>query len=293
MAYEWTDAKLSIGFLQDPSVQTRQFIVPVTELNQVLAALQGAVFATAAYQLDLPDARRLTDQQRKQFSLAVVSFRRGSLWAELTPLVVASLITYQQTGALFPPEVLAEISVESVKIAWSAIMKALGVIKKQFGGEDQEPRLDRAIGRHTAEIAKAAINNGQMIDITSRDPSGAEFSFRTTQATSQMVLDRRSGDPQVEGTFTDLLVRDIMTTIPVFNVSSPRYPQSKVRCEYPSGERTIYGHYLHIGDRVTIFGTGIWTDPDNLSDIPNKIIVSHVETDQGIVIGQKRFEQLA
>ncbi len=293
MAYEMADARLSIGFLDDPSAQTREFVVPVTELSQVLAAFQGAVFAAAAYELNLSDTRRLTDLQRKQYSLAVVSFRLGSLWADLMPFVVVSLMNYQQVGTLFPPDVLGEISVESVKMAWSAVMKALGVMKKQFDGDDQEPRIDRVIGRHTAEVAKAAINNGQTIEIISKDPSGAEFSFRTTQASSLMVLARKSDDPEVYGTFTDLLVKDIMTTVPVFNVSSPKYPQDKIRCEYPKGEKSIYGHFLNIGERVTVSGTGIWTDPNNLSDFPNKIIVSRVETSQGMIIGQRRFEQPA
>ncbi len=172
-------------------------------------------------------------------------------------------------------------------------MKAIGVMKKQFDGEDQEPRIDRVIGRYTAEVAKAAIQNGQAIEIISRDPTGAEFSFRTTPASSLMVLDRRNEDPQLHGTFEDLLVRDIMTTVPVFNVAPPNHPQSKIRCEYPSGQKSIYGHHLKIGDRVTVTGTGIWTDPDNLSDIPNKIIVSRVVTSDGTVIGQRRFEESA
>lgn len=294
MDSELTLPRLSVGFLEDRSVaQPHEFMVPVNELVGVLASFQNAVYASAAFDLNLMSVRRLTKSQRKQYALAVVSFRHGSLLTELLPAAVAMYISYQQTGVLFPPEVLKAMGTDAMMRVWNAVNRAVDVMGKQLRGEDSDPRVDRVIGRNTAKIAKAAIKHGQTIEIQLKEPTGAEFSFRTTAETAKAFLQHRKKDPEVEGTFSGLIVKDIMTTVPVFNVRDPQHPDIKIRCEYPKGQEVSYARHLVIGQEVTITGTGVWTDPDNLSDTPDKIVVLRVSTSNGVTIGQGRLDQPA
>lgn len=294
MDSERMDLRLSVGFLDEqPSSQSQQFIVNVGELTSVLAALQNAVYASAAYDLDLMSVRHLSNSQRKQYALAVVSFRPGSLWTELIPAAVAMYISYQQTGALFPAEALKAMGVDAMMRVWRAINQAVVVMGKHLDGKESDPRIDRVIGRNTTKIAKAAFKHNQTIEIRAKESSGSEVFIRTTAERAGAFLKNRTKDPEVEGIFGGLVVKDILTTTPVFNVRDPQRPQIKVRCVYPKGQEVNYARHLVIGQEVTIAGTGVWTDPDNISDTPDKIIVKRVTTTSGVTIGQARLDEPA
>lgn len=275
--------QLRIGFLSLASSEAHSTpgIVRVPDLTNVLSAFQRAVYATAAYELQLSGIRRLTDEQRRDYMLAVVATRQGSFWVDLFPLVA----TYQAVQQLLPFSQGVKDSLKA-NLIWATITHTVKGIKHLFGGEKHDEKLDAVLLDSCVKLVNSAIKGKQAIEIYHRDSSGEELRVQTSLEGNVRVLARAAVERGKLREFRGCVIKDLLTSQPVINVEIPEYPEKKIiRCEYERGQGTAFMQALKIGDVITIFGTPVWPEYHDLADPPNSIEIAYLVSPSGQLLG--------
>lgn len=239
-----TPSNAGAGYMSAP--------VALPDLTAVLDAVQRAIYAVAAHERRLPGIRNLSDDVRRQHTLALLGAGSGGATIELAPL---GAFPRETAPTLFSQEEMARITRDSATVVVGAAAQAVTALGVCFDGQasPQHGALVSQVRRYALTLAAIALRSRQNIRLHVADASSQveldiadENSF---QALSQAAVER--GEIQ---RYPGCIVREVLAEETALLVEIPYYGYEVVRCTYHGGPERDYARSLNAGDEVTIFG---------------------------------------
>lgn len=269
--------------------------VTVPDLVSALDAVQKAIYTVAAHDRHLPSIRNLRDDERRHYTLTLrgIHANNDDPSFELVPL---SAFPRETAPTLFPADEMARITRDSACEVVAAAVQATRSLATHFGESrySQLSPLAPQLSLSAVTLATVALRSGQTICLRVTD-TAHQVELEADDETSFQVLARVAVEHGELERHPDCVVRDVLTSQPVFHVEVPDYGDALVRCEYrggPASPGDEYARSLHAGDSVTILGAPRWVRGQGRSGPPDVIEVAALLDDGGHPIGHPILDLL-
>lgn len=277
--------QISITFQDKDPEQPELVAVSVTDVRRALEALQFAVWTTAALELGRSGHDRLTDQELRQYELAVVGNSEGSLKTDLMFVMAVALLG--QTG-IVPHDLMIALETAGILKAWNTLETAIDAMSAEYGEANltptavhQQQGLPSALSRYVRKFARSARNSGHEIRVFANDPLGRQAGLQTNPTDNLRILGPRAEQDDTlrlespdELDYRSAFERDVFeyadgqvedSADGMIVVKFPEYTRP-IPCWYRLNLVPLIGNLLP-GDTLTLFGRPK-RDADDRPDAP-------------------------
>jgi hypothetical protein len=244
------DPALEVGFIPADA----QAAFTISALTHTLRAIQQAVYLTAAAETGRAE---LTAAQRRDYQLAVVDFRHGSLWVVL---------------GLLGRNIADAIGKSAVETAIQPLLKRLQAL---FGKPEAHSPIDAATLQHLVTLAKTAADGHLNIELQS---GTLHFSATPTAYARlrQVEIGFRGGAVQVHGVVSEISLKRSTLTL------DTTAPGGSVVCQFTPDQALIIRDVVLIGQPLTVQGTAYWNGTQVDPNRPDVVQIQAIADAAGV-----------